>query len=64
MGINPSELDKIFDPFFTTKSVDKGTGLGLSVVSGLVHGAHGHILIESELGKGTRFRILLPIETN
>ena len=64
MGIKPSELDKIFDPFFTTKSVDKGTGLGLSVVSGLVHGAHGHILIESELGKGTRFRILLPIETN
>jgi signal transduction histidine kinase len=63
-GIKPSELDKIFDPFFTTKSVDKGTGLGLSVVSGLVHGANGHILLESELGKGTHFRIILPIETN
>lgn len=64
MGIEPSELAKIFDPFFTTKSVGKGTGLGLSVVSGLVHRANGHILISSELGKGTHFQIMLPVENN
>ena len=64
MGIEPNELAKIFDPFFTTKSVGKGTGLGLSVVSGLVHRANGHILIRSELGKGTHFQIMLPVENN
>ncbi|HCT98897.1 MAG TPA: hypothetical protein DF614_02120 [Methylococcaceae bacterium] len=61
MGIEPSELAKVFEPFFTTKSVGKGTGLGLSVVSGLVHRAKGHILITSEVGKGTHFQIMLPI---
>ena len=64
MGIKPEELAKIFDPFFTTKPVEKGTGLGLSVVSGVVHRANGHILITSQVGKGTRFQILLPISEN
>lgn len=63
-GIEPSKLAKIFDPFFTTKPVGKGTGLGLSVVSGLVHRAKGHILINSVLGEGTCFQILLPIENS
>jgi CheY-like chemotaxis protein len=59
-GIHPEQLARIFDPFFTTKEVGKGTGLGLSVISGIVHGAGGHILVKSEPAKGSQFQLLLP----
>jgi two-component system NtrC family sensor kinase len=61
-GIAPEHLDKLFDPFFTTKAVGQGTGLGLSVSQGIVQRHHGHIRVQSEMGKGTRFFIWLPIE--
>ena len=63
-GIEKGVMTQIFDPFFTTKPVGEGTGLGLSTVSGMVHEAHGHIILESitEAPKtGTTFRILFPI---
>ncbi len=60
-GIDSESLSKIFDPFFTTKTVGKGTGLGLSIAYGLVEKHHGTIQVQSELGKGTRFQIYLPI---
>jgi signal transduction histidine kinase len=59
-GIEPDVLEKVFDPFFTTKDVDKGTGLGLAISHGIVERHHGRIEVESELGRGTCFSILLP----
>lgn len=59
-GIKPELLKRVFDPFFTTKDVGKGTGMGLSVVHGIVHNLNGHILVESEQGKGTNIKVLLP----
>lgn len=59
-GISPEIMDKIFEPFFTTKDVGKGTGLGLSMVYGIVKQSGGFIYPESEVGKGTSFRIFLP----
>ncbi len=59
-GIPKAILDKIWDPFFTTKDVGKGTGLGLSMVYGFVKQTGGFIYCDSEVGKGTRFRIFLP----
>ncbi len=57
-GIPADLAPKVFDPYFTTKDIGKGTGLGLSVIYGIVEKHHGHILLESEMGKGSTFRIL------
>ncbi len=59
-GIAEHVLDKIFEPFFSTKDVGKGTGLGLSTVYGIVKQTDGFIFVETELDKGSTFRIFLP----
>ena len=60
-GIPPTILERIFDPFFTTKKVGEGTGLGLSVVHGIVADLGGAIDVASDLGRGTRFAVWLPV---
>ena len=59
-GILPEDLLRIFEPFFTTKPVGKGTGLGLSLSYGIVQKHGGRFDVHSEVGKGTRFRVVLP----
>jgi two-component system NtrC family sensor kinase len=59
-GIDPENLRRVFDPFFTTKPAGEGTGLGLSVSYGIISSHNGRIDVESEVGKGTTFTILLP----
>lgn len=60
-GIAPEHLSRIFDPFFTTKEVGKGTGLGLSMVLGILRRTSGHVVVESQPGRGSRFQLLFPI---
>ncbi|MBE0697882.1 MAG: HAMP domain-containing protein [Anaerolineaceae bacterium] len=61
-GIPHENLMRIFDPFFTTKPEGEGTGLGLSVSYGIIANHHGKIDVESEVGSGTTFTIVLPID--
>jgi two-component system cell cycle sensor histidine kinase/response regulator CckA len=60
VGMTPEICERIFEPFFTTKQ-DKGTGMGLATVYGIINAAGGWVDVDSELGVGTTFRVLLPI---
>ena len=61
-GIPQENLKRIFDPFFTSKEVGKGTGLGLSVTHGIVTAHGGAIEVDSQVGKGSTFRVYLPLD--
>jgi PAS domain S-box-containing protein len=62
-GIEPQVRDRMFDPFYSTKQVGKGSGMGLAMVHGIVHQHGGHVLVESETGRGTEFRVLFEWPT-
>ena len=61
-GMPKEHLSKLFAPFFTTKETGKGTGLGLAISYGIIQSHNGEIEVESKVGKGSTFRIKLPIE--
>jgi two-component system, NtrC family, sensor kinase len=61
VGIPADHLQKIFDPFFTTKSTSRGTGLGLAVSYGIIREHSGKVQVESQVGKGTTFRLEFPV---
>ena len=60
-GIPPEKLSRIFEPFFTTKDRDRGTGLGLSVCHRVIKQHGGLILVDSKIGEGTTFSVVLPV---
>jgi len=62
VGIARDHLKKIFDPGFTTKGVGVGTGLGLSICYKIMQAHHGEILVESEVGKGSTFTVVVPMD--
>jgi signal transduction histidine kinase len=62
-GIDVENLNRIFEPFFTTKDEGQGTGLGLSTVYGVIQDMKGAITVYSEIGRGTKFNIVLPLST-
>ena len=59
-GIDPEFLVRVFDPFFTTRAVGQGMGLGLSICHAIVTAHGGTLTVESEVGKGSTFRVELP----
>ena len=61
-GIVPADLEHLFEPFFTTRGAEGGTGLGLSVVKSIVTEHDGAIFVDSEVGRGSRFIVELPLE--
>ena len=61
-GIKPGDIEKLFMPFFTTKEVGKGTGLGLSVSYGIIKSLGGEIKVDSTVGRGSEFTIILPMK--
>jgi two-component system NtrC family sensor kinase len=61
VGIKEEDLEKIFEPFFSTKEKEQGTGLGLSLCKRLIEANAGKIEVESKVGEGTTFRIMVPI---
>jgi len=63
IGISSENRGKIFDPFFTTKPVGEGTGLGLSILKSIIDDHGGNVTCKSDIGKGTEFKVLLPMKT-
>jgi len=60
-GVRPEHLDQLFEPGFTTKDADVGTGLGLAICYKIIEAHGGRIEVESELGRGTTFTVILPV---
>ena len=60
-GIVPSTRERMFDPFFTTKDIGESRGMGLSMVHGIMHDHDGHLAVDTEVGRGTTFTLLLPV---